>query len=201
MLYSGPSSDLKTKSPRRRATAGGIRRGGLRVDLLAHRERGRVRQASAYTHVDRGRAKASRPAPGAIPKLGGTASPDAPSSCAKSRCCMPSASSTTGSVSRWRSVIEPGQGGTGHRRVDLGNLHRAPDPAPAAIQSYGHVRRIAELRLVVGAAIRQAPAGRARVRPCPRVETERIGAGLKVHPAVRDTTIEQRVVVSPHVEH
>src|SRR5258706_314355 len=27
------------------------------VDLLAHRERGRVRQASAYTHVDRGRAK------------------------------------------------------------------------------------------------------------------------------------------------
>ena len=27
------------------------------VDLLAHQERGRVRQASAYTHVDRGRAK------------------------------------------------------------------------------------------------------------------------------------------------
>ena len=27
------------------------------VDLLAHRERGRVRRASAYTHVDRGRSK------------------------------------------------------------------------------------------------------------------------------------------------
>jgi len=32
------------------------------------------------------------------------------------------------------------------------------------------------------------------------VETERIGAGLKVHAAVRDTTIEQRVGVAPHVE-
>src|SRR6202453_4002051 len=30
------------------------------VDLLAHQERGRVRQASAYTHVDRGRAKTNR---------------------------------------------------------------------------------------------------------------------------------------------
>src|SRR6202165_5198692 len=38
------------------------------VDLLAHRERGRVRQAPAYTHVDRGRAKVTagggRPSPG-----------------------------------------------------------------------------------------------------------------------------------------
>jgi hypothetical protein len=32
------------------------------------------------------------------------------------------------------------------------------------------------------------------------VETERIGAGLKIHAAVRDTTIEQRVGIVPHVE-
>ena len=39
------------------------------------------------------------------------------------------------------------QGRTGHRRVDLGDLDRAPGPAPGAVESYGHVRRIAELRL------------------------------------------------------
>ena len=58
--------------------------------------------------------------------------------------------------------------------------------------------RIAELRLVVGV-IRQRPK-RAPRAPMPYVETESIGAGLKVHAAVRDTTIEQRVVTAPHVE-
>src|ERR1700719_578244 len=90
------------------------------------------------------------------------------------------------------------QGGTGHRRVDLGDLDRAPDPAPGAIESYGHVRRIAELRLV-GGVIRQRSQARA-ARAHAHVETEHIGAGLKVHAALRDTTIEQRVSVAPHVE-
>jgi hypothetical protein len=90
------------------------------------------------------------------------------------------------------------RGGTGHGRVDLGDLDRAPDPAPGAIESYGDVRRIAELRLVVGVICQrsQARAARAHVH----VETERIDAGLKVHAAVRDTTIEQRVGVAPHIE-
>lgn len=82
--------------------------------------------------------------------------------------------------------------------MDLGDLDRAPDPAPSSIESYGHVRRIAELRLVVGV-IRQRSQARA-ARTNTHVETEHIGTGLKVHAAVRDTTIEQRVGVAPHVE-
>src|SRR4029077_9339880 len=77
-------------------------------------------------------------------------------------------------------------------------LDRAPDQAPSAIESYGHVRRIAELRLVVSV-IRPRSQARA-VRAHVHAETEHIGAGLKVHAAVRDTTIEQRVDVAPHVE-
>src|ERR1700680_3583841 len=79
------------------------------------------------------------------------------------------------------------QGGTGHRRVDLGDLDRAPDPAPGAIESYGHVRRLAELRLVVGV-IRQRSQARAAYAHA-HVETERIGASLKVHAAARDPPI------------
>jgi len=82
--------------------------------------------------------------------------------------------------------------------MDLGDIDRARDPAPGAIELYGHVRRIAQLRLVGGVICQrfQARAARAHVH----VETERIGAGLKVHAAVRDTTIEQQVGVAPHVE-
>src|SRR5580704_14726651 len=59
------------------------------------------------------------------------------------------------------------QGRTGQRRVDLGDLDRALGPPPGAIESYGHVRRIAELRFV-GGVIRQRsqalPTGSASLR-------------------------------------
>src|SRR4029077_10492793 len=90
------------------------------------------------------------------------------------------------------------QGRTGHRRVDLGDLDRALGPAPGAIESYGDVRRIAELQVVSGV-IRQCSQARA-ARAHVHVEPERVGAGLKIHAAVRDTTIEQRAGVVPHVE-
>ena len=82
--------------------------------------------------------------------------------------------------------------------MDLGDLDHAPGPAPGAIESYGQVRRIAELELVVGV-IRQRSQARA-ARAHVHVKTKRIGADLKIHAAVRDTTIEQRVGVAPHVE-
>src|SRR6202007_3105043 len=71
-------------------------------------------------------------------------------------------------------------------------------PPPGAIELYGHVRRIAELRFV-GGVVRQRSQARA-ARAHVHVEAERIGAGPKIHAAVRDTTIEQRVAVAPHVE-
>src|SRR5215813_11308150 len=90
------------------------------------------------------------------------------------------------------------QGRTGQRRMDLGDFDRALGPPPGAIESYGHVRWIAELRLVLGV-IRQRSEARA-ARANVHVETERIVAGPKSHSAVRDTTIEQRIGVAPHVE-
>ena len=87
---------------------------------------------------------------------------------------------------------------TGQRRVDLGDLDRALGRPPGAIESYGHVRRIAELRFVHGV-IRQRSQARA-ARAHVHVETEFICAGPKIHAAVRNTTIQQRVGVAPHVE-
>ena len=90
------------------------------------------------------------------------------------------------------------QGGTGHRRVDVGDLERSPVPAPGAIESDADVRRIAELRLVRGVICQssQARAARAHVN----AKTQRIGARLKVHAAVRDTATEQWVLVAPRVD-
>ena len=90
------------------------------------------------------------------------------------------------------------QGGTGHCRVDLGDIDHARDPAPSTIESHVYVCRVAELRLVVRVVCQrsQARAARAQVN----VETERIGADLKIHAAVRDAAIEQRVAVAPHLE-
>src|SRR5581483_6703772 len=90
------------------------------------------------------------------------------------------------------------EGRAGQRRMDLGDLDRALRPTPGTIESYGHVRRIAELRFVLGV-IRQRSQARA-ARAHVYVETERIGAGLKVHATIRDTTIKQRVGVALNVE-
>ena len=167
------------------------------VDLLAHRQRGGVRQSPANTHVDRGRAEVTAGArrhsqafghrePGCTQQLREVQMLHA-------ECDIDD-----------RIGVEIAQcdrarkGGTGHGRMDLGDLDRALGPAPGAVESYGHVRRIAELRLVVGV-IRQRSQARA-ARAHVHVETERIGTGLEVHAAVRDTTIEQRVGVAPHVE-
>ena len=167
------------------------------VDLLAHRKRGGVRQASAYTHVDRGRAKVTAGArrhsqafghrePGCTQQLREVQMLHA-------ECEIDN-----------RIGVEIAQcdrarkGGTGHGRVDLGDLERALSPAPDALESYGYVCPLAELRLVVGV-IRQNSQARA-ARAHVHVETEPIGTGLQVHAAVRDTTIEQRVGVAPHIE-
>src|ERR1700687_2615160 len=167
------------------------------VDLLAHRERGRVCQASAYTHVDRGRAKVTASA-GRHSQAFGHREPG----CTQQLREVQMLYAECEIDNRIGVEISQGdrarQGGTGHRRVDLGDLDRAPDPAPGAIESYGHVRRLAELRLV-GGVIRQRSQARA-ARAQAHVETERIGAGLEVYATVRDTTIEQRVRVAPHVE-
>ena len=72
------------------------------------------------------------------------------------------------------------QGRTGQRRVDLGDLDRALGPPPDAIESHGHVRRIAELRFV-GGVIRQRSQARAAGAHV-RVETERIGAAKRGEP-------------------
>src|SRR3569833_2809789 len=75
---------------------------------------------------------------------------------------------------------------TGQCRVDVGDLDRAIGPPPGAIESYGHVRRIAELRFV-GGVIRQRSEARAACAQ-DHEETERTGAGPKLHSAVCDTT-------------
>jgi hypothetical protein len=72
--------------------------------------------------------------------------------------------------------------------VDLGDLDHAPSPAPGAIESYGHVRRIAELELVVGV-FRQRSEARAARAQC-HVKTQRILVDLKIDAAILDTTIE-----------
>ncbi len=192
----GPSSELKMKSPRRRAIARGIWRGGLKSIFGSPREAGSAGRPRTRTSIVA--EPRSRPPPGDNPKLSGTGRPEVPSSCANSR--SPDAECEIDN----RIGVEVAQrdrarqGRTGQRRVDLGDLDRALGPAPDAIESHGHVRRIAELRFVDGV-IRQhsqAHAAPAQVH----VETELIGAGPKIHAAVCNTTIEQRVGVAPHVE-
>src|SRR5580698_10721397 len=56
------------------------------------------------------------------------------------------------------------QGRTGQRRVDLGDLDRALGPPPDAIESHGHVRRIAELRVVDGVIRQHSQADRKSTR-------------------------------------
>ena len=87
---------------------------------------------------------------------------------------------------------------TGHRPADLGDLDGTLGSLPSAVESYGHVRRIAELWFVAGI-IRQRSETRS-THTHVDVKTERIGACPKTHAAVRDTTIEQRVAFTPHVE-
>ena len=87
---------------------------------------------------------------------------------------------------------------TGQRPVDLGDLDRALGTPPDAVESQGHVRRIAELRFVGGVIRQRSEARTARAHV--DVETERIGARPKIHAAVRNTTIEERVAFAPHVE-
>ena len=87
---------------------------------------------------------------------------------------------------------------TGQRPVDLGDFDRALGTLQVAVESQGHVRRIAELWFVAGVVRERSEARTARADV--DVETERIGARLKIHAAVRDTTIEERVTFAPHIE-
>ena len=74
-----------------------------------------------------------------------------------------------------------------HRRVDLGDLDCAPKAPPGAIESQGHIRRIAELRLVRSAIGQRSEARAARAHV--HMEAQRVGAGLEIHAAVRNAAI------------
>ena len=169
----------------------------LEVDLLAHGERGRVRRASADPYIDRGRAEVSAGA-GRHSQAIGHREPGCAQQLREVQILYAECEVDDRIGVEIAQCNRARQGGTGHGRVDLGDLDRTPDPAPGAIESYGSVRRIAELRLVIGV-IRQRSQARA-ARADVHVESERIGTGLKVHAAVRHTTIEERVGVAPHVE-
>jgi hypothetical protein len=131
----------------------------LEVDLLAHRERGRVGRASAYTHVDRGRAKVTACA-GRHSEAIGHREPGCTQQLREVEMLYVECEIDNRVGVEIAQCDRAREGGTSHGRVDRGDFKRAPDPAPGAIESYGNVRRIAELRLV-GGGIRQRSQARA----------------------------------------
>ena len=74
--------------------------------------------------------------------------------------------------------------------MDLGDFDRALGTLQDAVESQGHVRRIAELWFVAVVVRQRSEARTARADV--DVETERIGARPKIHTAVGDATIEER---------
>src|SRR5208282_120888 len=110
----------------------------LEVDLLAHRERGRVRQASAYTHLDRGRAKVTAGA-GRHSQAFGHREPGCTQQLREVQMLHAECEIDNRIGVEIAQCDRARQGRTGHRRVDLGDLDRALGPAPGAIESYGHV--------------------------------------------------------------
>ena len=152
------------------------------VDLLGDRERGRIRQASAYLHVDRGRAE-PRIAAGRQSQAFGHRE----AGCAQQlrEVQLPHAEceidSRIGVEIAQRDRARPVR--TGQRRVDIGDLDRALGPPPGAIES--QVTSVASpscgSSTALSASALQARSSRAHVH----VETEHIGADLKIHTAVR----------------
>ena len=186
----GSENEVAAQSrDRRRHLAGGLKS----IFWLTARAAGA--DASAYTHFYRGRPR-SRPPPGANPRLSGTGRPAVPSS-------RPNPAAERRVRDRPRIGVHwqrdrARQVRTGQRPVDLGDFDRALGTLQDAVESQGHVRRIAELWFVAGVVRQRSEARTARADV--DVETKRIGARPKIHAAVRDTTIEERVTFAPHVE-
>ncbi len=82
--------------------------------------------------------------------------------------------------------------------MNFGDFDRALGTLQDAVESQGHVRRIAELWFAF-VVVRQCPEART-ARADVDVETEHIGAGPKLHLAVRDTPIEERRAFALHIE-
>ena len=167
------------------------------VDLLAHRESGRLCRTSAYTHFYRGRSKITAAAGRHSQAFGhreaGCAQQSPEFQLPHAECEIDTRIGIdVAQRDRARQVR------TGQCPVDLGDFDRALGTLPDAVESQGHVRRIAELWFVAGVVRQRSEARTARADV--DVETERIGARPKIHAAVRDTTIEERVAFAPHVE-
>ncbi|MDF3021778.1 MAG: hypothetical protein K0Q92_3081 [Steroidobacteraceae bacterium] len=87
---------------------------------------------------------------------------------------------------------------TGQRSVDFGYFDRRLGTLQYAVESQGHVCRVAELWFIAGLVRQRREACTARTDV--EVEMERIGAGPKIHVAVRDTAHDERMTFAPHLE-